>query len=160
MSRDGSPLDRLRRRYGAHPVHGLLIGAGFLVCALALRPLLAEHPVPVAEWFVSGAVLHDVVLLPIYVGLDAAVVALWRRHPGRVAWLNFVRVPAAISVLLLVIWYPLISNRAASFQRATGRSTEAYRGHWLFATGVLFGISGLCYLTRVAMVRTARRAPP
>jgi hypothetical protein len=152
-------ISRIRRRYGAHPLHAVLLGLGLGVCALALRPLLAEHPVGVAEWFVSGAVLHDAVLLPVYVGLDAALVALWRRRPGQVGWLNFVRVPAAISLLLLVVWYPLVSNRAASFQRATGRSTEPYRTHWLFATGVLFGVSLLCYLARVAVVRMGRRAP-
>jgi hypothetical protein len=152
--------ERVRRHYGAHPGHALLLGAGFLVCALAVRPLLAERPVPVAEWFLSGAVLNDAVLLPIYVGLDAALVALWRKHPGRVGWLNFVRVPAAISALLLVVWYPLVSNRAASFQRATGRTAQAYRGHWLFVTAVLFAVSALCYLLRrVAAPRPARRAP-
>ncbi|HEX3829674.1 MAG TPA: hypothetical protein VHV82_20630 [Sporichthyaceae bacterium] len=154
-----SAVQRVRRLYGAHPGHAVMVGAGFLVCALALRPLLAERPVPVAEWFVSGAVLNDAVLLPAYVGLDAALVALWRKRPGRVGWLNFVRVPAAISLLLLVVWYPLVSNRAASFQRATGRTTQAYRGHWLFVTAVLFAASALCFLARVAATRPTRRAP-
>jgi hypothetical protein len=150
---------RARRHYGAHPSHALLLGLGLAVCALAARPLLAERPVPVAEWFLSGAVLNDAVVLPIYVGLDATLVALWRRRPGRIGWLNFVRVPAAVSLLLLVIWYPLVSNRAASFQRATGRTTEPYRGHWLFVTAALFAASALCYLVRVAATRPARRAP-
>ncbi|HEX3610073.1 MAG TPA: hypothetical protein VHU88_00160 [Sporichthyaceae bacterium] len=157
MSRALELLARARRSYGAHPVHALLIGCGFLLCALALRPLLAERPVPVGEWFVSGAVLHDAVLLPLYVAADGALVAVWRRRPGQVAWLNFVRVPAAVSLLLLLVWFPLIGGRAASFRRATGRGTQAYLPHWLFVVAVLFGLSLLGYLIRLAVSRRRPR---
>src|ERR1700710_2331109 len=124
---------------------------------MAIRPLLAERPVPVAEWFASGAILHDAVLVPAYVALDSLLVALWRRIPGRVSWLNFVRIPAAVSAILLLIWYPLIASKAESFQHQTGRTTEVYRPHWLFVIATLFALSIVWYLVRVAVVARARR---
>lgn len=155
-------VEQVRRRYGAHPAHLIAIVAGFAVVALAARPLLAENPVPVARWFAGSAILHDAVLVPAYVALDGAAVALWRRRPGNVSWLNFVRIPTAVAAMLLLVWYPLITSKAESFHRATGRSTTAYRPHWLFVTALVFAISALCYLARVATVARSRgdRRPP
>jgi len=150
VARDLAPV---RRRYGAHPAHLLLLLAGFVVAALALKVLLGERPRDVGQWLVGSAVVHDAVLVPAYIGADAVLVALWRRRPGRVAWLNHVRVPAALSGMLLLIWSPEILRRATSFQRQTGRTTDAYLAHWLFVTAVLFGGSALLYLGRVAKMR-------
>jgi len=149
------------RFYGAHPGHLLVVAAGLVVAAFAARPLLAEHPVPVLRWFVSGTLAHDLVLLPIYVALDGVLVAWWRRHPGRVGWLNHVRIPVAVSAMLLLVWYPIITRRADSFQRVTGRNTDSYLPHWLFVTGLLAVASAAIYLTRFMLaVRHRRAAPP
>lgn len=141
-------VEQLRRRYGAHPAHLAVLLAGFVVAALALHVLLGERRLDVAQWLVGSAVLHDAVLVPAYIGLDATLVAVWRRRPGPVPWLNFVRVPAAISALLFAVWSPLILRKAQSFHYATGRNTDAYRPHWLFVSAVLFAVSAVCYLTR------------
>jgi hypothetical protein len=138
----------VRRRYGAHPAHLAVLSAGFVIAALALHVLLAERRLDVGTWLIGSAVLHDAVLVPAYIGLDATLVAVWRRRPGRVAWLNYVRFPAAISAVLFLVYSPIILRKAQSFRYATGRDTDAYLSHWLFVTALLFAVSGLCYLTR------------
>jgi hypothetical protein len=146
-------VELTRRRYGAHPAHLVAVLVGFVVAALALHVLLGERRRDVGGWLVGSAVAHDALLVPAYIGLDALLVALWRRRPGRVPWLNHVRMPAAFSGLLLVIWSPEILRKAQSFQHQTGRSTDPYLAHWLFVTAVLFGGSALLYLARVAKMR-------
>jgi hypothetical protein len=147
----------LRRRYGAHPAHGIVLVLSGVPAGLALGQLLSERPREVATWLAGGAALHDGVLLPAYVAVDAAAVALWRRRPGRVAWLNFVRVPAAVSGLLLLIFSPVILGKAASFEQKTGRSTDAYAGRWLLVTAILFACSGAAYLARLWWVHRRGR---
>src|SRR6201999_1567518 len=111
----------VRRRYGAHPAHLVVLLAGFVVAGLALTVLLGERPREVGQWLVGSAVLHDAVLVPAYIGVDAALVALSRRRPGRVPWLNHIRMPAALSGMLLLIWSPEILRRATFFRHQTGR---------------------------------------
>jgi hypothetical protein len=141
-------VEQVRRRYGAHPAHLVVLLAGFAIAGLALRMLLGERSRDVGQWLVGSAVLHDAVLVPAYIGLDAALVALWRRRPGRVPWLNHVRLPAAFSGLLLLVWSPEILRRATSFSHQSGRSTDPYLAHWLFVTAAVFGISALAYVVR------------
>jgi len=141
-------LTETRRRYGAHPAHLLVLLAGFAIAGLALKVLLGFRTRDVGQWFVGSAVLHDTVLVPAYIGVDAALVAVWRRHPGRVPWLNHVRIPAAFSGMLLLIWSPEILRKATFFQHQTGRSTDPYLAHWLFVSAVVFGVSALAYLIR------------
>lgn len=154
----GSPLARVGRIYGAHPVHLAVLLAGFVVAALALGQLLDERPVAVGTWLVGAAVLHDGVFVLGYIAADALLVALWRRRPGRVAWLNFVRVPAAVSGILLLAFYPVIARQATSFEGKTGREMDAYLGRWLLVTAVLAGLSAACYLARLVAVRRGRPA--
>lgn len=152
-------IELVRRRYGAHPAHLLLLLAGFALTVVAGGALLDEQTVRVAKWFTASAVLHDVVLIPVYLGLDSVLVRVWRRRPGRVAWLNFVRIPAAISAIMLLVYYPVISAKANAFEGKTGRSMEVYLGHWLQATAVLFAISALWFLARLVVVRRTPATP-
>ncbi len=146
-------MNALRRLYGEHPVHALVLLVSFVPAALALRELLDERPREVATWLVGGAVLHDGLLLPVYVVTDAVAVAAWRRRPGRVAWLNFVRIPLAVSGMLLLMFSPTILRQASSYEDKTGRPLDEFVGRWLLVTAVLAGISVLWYLLRVAVVR-------
>jgi hypothetical protein len=142
-----------RRLYGEHPAHALVLLLSFVPAAFALSQLLDERRLDVGKWLIGSAVLHDAVLLPLYVLVDAGAVALWRRHPGPVAWLNFVRIPAAVSGMLLLIYSPEILGKAESFEQKTGRSTDAYLGHWLLVTALLAAGSAVWYLARLAVVR-------
>jgi hypothetical protein len=146
-------VDTARRRYGAHPAHLVVLLAGFVVAALALHVLLGERRWDVGQWFLGSAVLHDAVLVPAYIGADAALVAWWRRRPGRVPWLNHVRIPAAFSGLVLLVYSPEILRKADAFQYRTGRTTDPYRAHWLFVTALVFGGSALLYAVRLAKMK-------
>ena len=147
----------VRRLYGEHPGHAAVLLLTLIPAALALSQLFDERRVDVGTWLLGAAVLHDGLLLPVYVLLDAAAVTLWRRRPGRVAWLNFVRVPLAVSGMLLLMFSPVILGKATSFEQKTGRPTGPYLGHWLLVTAILAAGSAAWYLARVAVVR--RRVP-
>jgi hypothetical protein len=71
--------------------------------------------------------------------------------------LNYLRVPAAFSLLLLMVWFPLILGLShGTYHRASDLSTSPYLGRWLAVTGVLFAGSAACYA--VALRRAGRRA--
>ena len=141
-------IARLRLRYGASPLHlaGHLAVVGFV--AYALWQVIPGGGRPRAEnvvlWLLAGALLHDLVLLPLYALLDR--VARAATH-GRPAVLNHLRVPAAISGVLLLVYFPLILVRAdGNYVRATGHHVEGYTRNWLLITAGLFAGSGLHYL--------------
>ena len=70
--------------------------------------------------------------------------------------LNYVRIPVAFSLLLLMVFFPLILGLSQpEYHRASGLSTEPYLWRWLAITGVMFAISAVSYAVRTR--RTARR---
>ena len=158
MSRPVSrPPSGFRARYGASPLHLLLVLCSFALALYAGVRLLKGDTIGVAVWFVAAALLHDLVLLPLYTLTDRALQLLLpgrgtRTGAGRV---NYVRVPGLVSLLLLVVWYPLILRRVPGFQLTTGLAPGAFLGHWLLITAVLFAASALSLLG--AMVRSARK---
>lgn len=149
---------RFRTLYGAHPAHLLAMLAGGLVAFVAAGPLLEERPRDVAGWFVGSAIAHDAVMVPLYVLADVALVRVWRLRPGRVPWVNFVRVPLAVSAFAFVVYAPLITRKAEQYQGATGRSTDPYLGRWLAVTGALFALSLVCWVLR--RLRVGRTPAP
>jgi hypothetical protein len=107
---------------------------------------------------VGAALLHDLVLVPLYSVLDRVLVG-GLDAAGRRAWVSYVRVPAMLSGLLLLVWFPLISNRVAErYRMATGQSADVYLGRWLLITALLFGGSALVLALRVR--RAAKRRSP
>lgn len=146
------PVTAVRRRYGEHPAHFVVLVLSFIPVTLALGQLLDERPVDVATWLAGGALLHDGLLLPLYVLLDLALLTLWRRRPGRVAWLNFVRIPLAVSGMLLLMFSPLILRQAESYEYKTGRPLDDFVGRWLLVTAILAAVSAVWYLARVVTV--------
>jgi hypothetical protein len=144
------------RREGAQL---LALLASFVVAGYAAVQLLAGNPIGVGAWFVGSAVVHDLVLFPLYAGLDAALVMLLRRRPALatvagVWWLNYLRIPAAVSGLLLLVWSPLILRASeAAYHAASGLSAQPFLPRWLAVTAVLFAISAATLAVRVAMVQ-------
>jgi hypothetical protein len=132
-----------RPRYGASPLH-LAGHLGVLGVAAYVFGSLLTPAAGVLVWLVGGTLLHDLVLLPLYSLLDrlARVVA---RGPA----LNHVRVPAVISGVLLLVFFPLILVRApGAYEAAAGHPPEGYALRWLAITLALFAGSGLLYLWR------------
>jgi len=144
-------MDRFRRLYGAGPLH--LVG---MMCSLAVAWYAASKLVPlqpwnVTKWFVGSAVIHDLLLLPAYAGVDWALRRASARTPGRVPWLNYARVPAFFSGLLLLVYFPLIARKSTFFERATTFRMDLYLGRWAVFTAAIFVLSGAAYAVRLAL---------
>jgi len=116
------------------------------------------HADRVAVWLLGAVILHDLVLLPSYSLLDLAA----RRLFGGAV--NYVRVPAAIWLLLGLVYYPVIAGRGeAAFHRVSGLRFEGYLVRWLLSGAVLFSLSGALYLAAgrgAGARRSADRSPP
>ncbi|KJY47140.1 hypothetical protein [Streptomyces sp. A1547] len=142
-----------RRRYGASPLHLLLVLASFALAAYAGVRLLEGDTLGVALWFVGAALLHDLVLLPLYSVTDRAVQLLFRGRAGAGEGslrpgVNHVRVPAFVSGLLLLVWWPLILRRVGHYTAATGLPADVFLGRWLLITAALFAASAAIFLVR------------
>jgi hypothetical protein len=134
----------MRRLYGASPLHLLAHLALLPFCAWALLEVLgARAAANVAVWLVACVILHDLVVLPLYSAADRGA----RRATG--AAINFVRVPAALSLLMLAVYFGVISGRGeGAFRAASGLEYEGYAARWLLVSAALFAASGLLYLVR------------
>jgi hypothetical protein len=146
----------LRRRYGSGPLH-LLVVVGSL--ALTAYAVLRLAPDPrfwrIVVWFVGAVLVHDLVILPVYSALDrVAAGGLPRRG------VNHVRVPALLSGLLLLLFFPLVFAVAPeTYESATDLRPEPYLERWLALTAALFLGSAVLYALRARRARgRARRA--
>jgi hypothetical protein len=179
----------IRRWYGAHPLHLLALLAAFALAGYAVRAVVdAGQWRGFAIWFIVAIVGHDLLLFPLYSLADLSVRRLLPRRaagarggpagvprgagtadatPPGPPVINYLRVPAGFSLLLLVVWFPLILGlSSAAYRRASGLSTAPYLWRWLAVTGVMFAVSAACYALslRRASLRArkarARPAPP
>jgi hypothetical protein len=147
-----------RRLYGASPFHLVAHAAAFGAAGYAFLRILQRGPVEnFVIWFVGAALLHDLVLLPLYSFLDLG--ARLGLRGRRVAEINYLRVPALISGLLLLVYFPLILVEAdRNYVRSTGHHPHDYARNWLLITAALFGGSALIYLGR--SIRAGRGPGP
>jgi uncharacterized membrane protein len=134
----------MRRLYGASPLHLLAHLVLLPLCAWALLEILGGRSAQrIVIWLVAAVVLHDLVLLPLYSGADRVAQSVL--HSA----VNYVRVPAALSLLMLAVFWATIAEKGEGAYRAT--SGQEFHGHatrWLVATAALFAGSGLLYLLR------------
>ncbi len=141
------------------PLRILLLASSFALAGYAGVRLLSGDWLGVVLWFVGAAVLHDLVFVPLYAAVDRAVTGVLGAAGRRVGAPStplgqrgrtlYVRVPAVLSGLLLLVWFPLISGRVASYESATGLSAEGFLARWLLITAVLFGGSALLLVSRL-----------
>ena len=151
-------MRRITRWYGANPLHLLALLACFGLAGYAAAQLVPSRPVAVAVWFIGAVIGHDLVLMPLYSIADRSVLAAVRhRAPNlpAVPWINYLRVPAGLSALLLLIWFPLILRLTTRYQQSTALSPDPFLWHWLAVTGALFLMSAAAYALRL---RAAHRA--
>jgi hypothetical protein len=125
------------------PLHLLAHGLLFAVFGWAVLQLLdARESFNILTWFVLAIVLHDLALLPFYSALDRA----GQRLPVPA---NHVRVPALLSGLLLLLFFPpMLGRNDASFARVAGEEPSGYLERWLVVTAVLFAGSFALYALR------------
>jgi hypothetical protein len=149
-------MRRRRRLPLGSPFHILLLACSFALSAYAGVQLLDGDWFGVVLWFVGAALLHDLVLLPLYAAADRAVVR-GLDAAGHREWALYVRVPAAYSGLLLLVWFPLISGRAdRRYPLSAGLSADGFLARWLLITAALFGVSALLLALRVRRARKQR----
>ncbi len=159
-------MRRFSALYGSSPAHLLLGLAALAVSAWAVVEAFGQGPpLSLTKWFVGSILAHDVVLLPIY---SLALIVLLRvfggredgdragPSPRRLLVLNHLRVPAGLSLLMLLLFFPFILGLAeGGYRGVSGLSTEPYLPRWLLLSGGLFLLSGL--LLAVRLVRGPRR---
>jgi hypothetical protein len=113
---------------------------GLLEMLTVLSPIGARRA---AIWLVACVVLHDLVVLPLYTGADRAA----RAAVGGA--INYVRIPVALSVLMLVVFLGTIAEKGeGAYHAVSGRDYEGYAERWLLVSAALFAASGLLYLLR------------
>jgi hypothetical protein len=154
-------MRRRLRWYGGSPLHLLALLACFGLAGYAAARLVSSHPVAVVAWFLGAVIGHDLLLMPLYSLADrSAMAAVRHREPQLPAtpWINYVRVPAALSGLLLLVWFPLILRLQSPYHASTTLSADPYVWHWLAVTGALFLLSAVAFAVRLR--RQSRTVAP
>lgn len=177
-------IRRIRGWYGANPLHLIALIAAFALAGYAVNAVSAAGQLPgFALWFAVAIVGHDLLLFPLYSIADLSVRRLlprWATRPARptstagqastagpasiteppakLPFINHVRLPAGLSLLLLMVWFPLILGLSeANYRKASGLSTAPYLPRWLAITGVAFLISAVSYALRLRHAHAAAR---
>ena len=153
-------MRRLLRWYGASPLHLLTMLGCFALAGYAAAELLPNNVVGILVWLVGAVIGNDLILMPLYTLADrSAMAVLRRRKPSLpvVPWINYLRVPTALSGMLLLIWFPLILRLPARFPVTTTLSLDPYLWHWLAVTGAMFLLSATALALRLRIGR--RRMP-
>ena len=155
-----------RRLYGSNPLHLLAHIGVFFIAGWAISQIFRQgFVINWIAWFLGAALLHDLVLLPLYSALDRGLTTtVGRRAPapgdgeaGRrgPSPVNHLRVPAAVSGILLLVYFPLILGYASkNYEHDTGHALAGYTRNWLLICAGLFLFSGLVYLVRVRRSRS------
>jgi hypothetical protein len=167
-------VSRLRRWYGAPLRHLLALLASFALAGYATQAVAAAGQWRgFALWFAAAIAVHDLLLFPVYSGADRMLRRFLRRAgsgrspraagpgacpasaapasagPAAPPVLNYLRLPAAFSLLLLLVWFPLILGLSSDrYQRASGLSAGPYLWRWLAVTGIAFAASAAWYTVR------------
>jgi hypothetical protein len=140
------------RRLGASPTQLAVLVACLGLAAYAGFFLLGDPALlRMLIWFAGAAVVHDVVLFPLYAAVDRLLVVAAR---GRVPLINHIRVPAlAAGLTLLMFWPGIVRQGELTHLAATGLDQAPYLGRWLALSAALFAASGVIYGVRVGLRR-------
>ncbi|MCW2666597.1 MAG: Lipoprotein [Frankiales bacterium] len=136
-----------RAAYGASPLHLLaLLGCLALSGSAVLRVLDGPAPVRIAVWFLGAVVAHDVVLYPLYALADRSLSGALRRRRAAPGSVNWVRIPALLSGLLLLVFWPVVTQHSEpAFRTASGLDQDVYLARFLLIVAALFGGSALLF---------------
>jgi Na+/melibiose symporter-like transporter len=139
-----------RRLYGSSPLHLAGHVLAFAAFVWAFRQILGGgYVVNYIAWFVGAAILHDIVLVPVYSLIDRIARRPRRRSLG--PWINYLRAPAIISAILLLVYAPLILGYSdRNYRNDTGHAVQHELRNWLLITAGLFACSVLVFVARHA----------
>ncbi|MCW2776744.1 MAG: Lipoprotein [Frankiales bacterium] len=141
-----------RAFYGSSPLHVLAVLFCLAVSGYAvLQVAHGSQALKIGLWFLGAVVAHDFLLYPLYTAADRAVGGVL--HGGSVNW---VRVPALLSGLLLLVFWPVITRHSkGSYGFASGLDQSVFLGRYLAVVAVLFATSALLF----AVSRLRSRTP-
>lgn len=160
-------MRRLRDYYGRRPLRLL---AGIVSFALIAAGVVrwfepGSDARGILLWFLGCAVGFVLVLIPVAWLLDRIAFGLERAGSGQRAphaAAAYIRVPALLSGLLLLVFAPVIFRLGeGAYEADTAIIPSGYLARWLFATAALFGCSAVVYAVRLGRLRRAthRRLP-
>jgi len=160
-------VSRLRRFYGAQPLHLLATVVSFAIVAAGVAGWFqaGSDSRGIIIWALGSVIAFEWILLPLAWVLDR--IALGPRTPRtprtprplgapRPAGASrtlpgpanraYVRVPALLSALLLIVFAPLIFRaETPDFEATSGIAPPDYLARWLLATAAMFVISAVAY---------------
>jgi hypothetical protein len=146
-------LRRFRYEYGAGPLHLAAVAVCFGVTSYAISQMLGRGILWVALWVLAAALLHDLVLFPLYASSDRVAGLLARlarsstRTPRPVSALNYVRFVVVFAGLQGLVWLPLILG-LGGLARVSGQPQEGYLERWLGLSLAVALVAGLVYTVR------------
>lgn len=170
MSREETSTRRGRfaYEYGAQPLHLIAMVASLMLCAYGLLRINdLDNSLRIFIWILACALFHDLIALPFYsvllwVARIPAGAAMKTRAMAVHAY-NYIRAPIGFSLLLLLVYFPLIFRMAPEeYMATTGRSVDTYLGRWLLLSAAGFAVSGIAYaisLRKRVPVPDASRPP-
>lgn len=150
-----------KRTYGDSPLHLLAQLVAFAIAIYAFAQIIdvaSTDNLNLAIWFVAGALLHDILFVPIYLVLDLLMRLGVQDHALRnLRVVNHVRVPVAVSgVLLLATSSLILGKNRGTFARTAGVQQPDFLARWALLTAGAFLLSALVYVVRMRL--EARRA--
>ncbi len=146
------------RRYGASGWHLAALLGCFALTGYTVTRLLGDTSslLRIVVWFVGAAVVWDLVLGPALALADRGARGALQRVRG-VPALNYVRFPAGLSLLLLVVFAPQVLQRSEQrYSAKAGLTQDPYLERWAAVTAALFAASALAY--GLAVLRARRRS--
>jgi hypothetical protein len=153
----GRLMARFRSAYGDSPLHLLAVLASFAIAGYGFLRIV-ENPSALGTliWFAGAAVAHDLIAFPLYSALNLIAHRsiegpedAWEER-RRVPLINHVRIPAFLSALALLMFFPLILGLdAANYEKDAGLSGDVFLTRWLGLCAALFLGSALIYAVRL-----------
>jgi hypothetical protein len=150
-------MARFRSAYGDSPLHLLAVLASFAIAGYAFLRIV-ENPSALGTliWFGGAAVAHDLIAFPLYSALNLIAHRsiegpedTWEER-RRVPLINHVRIPAFLSALALLMFFPLILRLSATnYEKDAGLSPDVFLTRWLGLCAALFLGSALIYAVRL-----------
>ncbi|OBK20165.1 hypothetical protein [Mycobacterium asiaticum] len=147
--------------YGAHPVHLLVMVAGFALSGYALvtiTPAALWNPhtwwQSVIVWFAAAVIAHDLLLYPLYALTDLVIGRRTIRRRPEIPAHNYIRFPALGAGLTLLVFLPgVIEQGAQTYRDATGQSQQPFLGRWLLLVAAMCTGSAILYVARIFLAR-------
>ncbi|MBM7413339.1 MULTISPECIES: hypothetical protein [Nocardiaceae] len=156
----------MRRLYGAGVAHAAVMIVSFVLAGAAVLTLGVDalwNPdrwwQSIAVWFIGAAILHDLVLYPLYSLADRATRPTRNWTVRQVSVRQHIRVPALGAALTLLVFFPGVLNTDdTAIVAATGLNRDPYLERWLWVVASMVVISAAVFLVRVVLSRGTPRA--